>query len=278
VGEYDGDYKYLKDRLNFTIGSLGELTHNLEDKINESLQEIQKKDKLLAQQSKMAAMGEMVGSIAHQWRQPLNALAGSIQLIELDYEDELVSDEYISTFIKDNMKLVNFMSNTINDFRNFFRIDKIKQTFDIQKSIESTLSLISAQLEEKNISITITSAEKYEISNLESEFKQVVLNIINNAKDEFNKDNLDNAINIRINKIDNAINIQIEDNAGGIPEDIISRIFEPYYTTKEQGDGTGLGLYMSKMIIETNMSGKLTAYNNESGAVFEISLIIEDDN
>jgi len=277
-GAYDGDYKYLKDRLNFTIGSLGEFTNNLEDKVNESLKEIQKKDKLLAQQSKLAAMGEMVGSIAHQWRQPLNALAGRIQLIELDYEDELVSNEYISTFIKENMELVNFMSNTINDFRNFFKIDKIKHIFDIKKSIESTLSLVSAQLNEKNISITINSPERHEIFNLESEFKQVVLNIINNAKDEFDKDKLDNTIDIRINKIDNNINIEIADNAGGIPEDIVSRIFEPYYTTKDQGDGTGLGLYMSKMIIETNMSGKLTAHNNEKGAVFEILLIVDEDN
>jgi len=273
IGEYDGEYKYLKNRLNYTIGSLGKLTNHLEDKINESLNEIQKKDKQLAQQSKLVAMGEMVGSIAHQWRQPLNALAGNVQLIELDYEDELVNDAYIKTFIDENMKLINFMSNTINDFRDFFKIDKTKQQFNLRTSIESTISLISAQIKQKNINIEMDVEDEYNIVNFESEFKQVVLNIITNAKDEFREENLDNIITISIKKIDANIYIQFIDNAGGIPEDIISRIFEPYYTTKDQGDGTGLGLYMSKMIIETNMNGQLSVYNNEKGATFEISLI-----
>ena len=160
------------------------------------------------------------------------------------------------------------MSKTIDDFRSFFRVNKDKIDFKIKESIESVISMQSALLKNNNIILNI-SGEEFEYNGLESEFQQVILNIINNAKDILVEKNITNPIiNIRIEDK----KIKIEDNAGGVPKDIIDRIFEPYFTTKEQGKGTGIGLYMSKMIIEDNMSAKLTVKNIKNGAQFIIDL------
>ena len=274
----DGDFLVLKESLNDTIGKLDDLTNNLNTKVTNAVKENQKKDQLLAQQSKLAAMGEMVGSIAHQWRQPLNAIGGSIQMVDLDYEDNLINEKYIEDFIQHNMKLINYMSKTIDDFRDFFRVDKTKGNFSIKNVVESTISLIDSQFKCNNINIDIKEKHNIILNGYKSEFQQVILNIINNAKDEFiEKKQTNGDITIEILNDNNIIYIKISDNAGGISEKIINRIFEPYYTTKEQGKGIGLGLYMSKMIIEENMDGKLNVYNSDVGAVFEIVFEVNSD-
>jgi signal transduction histidine kinase len=158
------------------------------------------------------------------------------------------------------------MSKTIDDFRNFFRVDKIKHKFWVKKSIENTLSLLNAQLVSHNIQTSL-HGEDFEINGIESEFQQVVLNIISNAKDAIVLNHKE------YGKIDIALKnkqIIISDNAGGIPKEVIQRVFEPYFTTKEQGMGTGVGLYMSKIIIEQNMGGRLHVTNTKEGAQFII--------
>ncbi|NQY94968.1 MAG: PAS domain S-box protein [Campylobacteraceae bacterium] len=246
---------------------------SLETKVSKAIESSTKKDKILAQQSKLAAMGEMVGSIAHQWRQPLNALAMRIQFLEDDYEDNIIDMPYIQEYAEENMKLVNFMSKTIDDFRNFFRVDKIKKKFCLVETLKAALNLISTQLEDHNIKIDILGNDNCDIFGFESEFQQVVINIINNAKDVFiEKEQNDAEITINVTKEEKNAVVTILDNAGGIPSDVISRIFEPYFTTKEQGKGTGLGLYMSKMIIEDNMQGSLKVHNTRAGAIFTIKL------
>ena len=252
---------------------LEELNFSLEKKINEAVVAHSKKDKVIAQQSKLAAMGEMVGSIAHQWRQPLNALAMRIQFLEDDFVDGIIDAPYIEEHSIENMKLVNFMSKTIDDFRNFFRIDKIKKEFCIVKALGSVLNLISSQLESHNIEIKITGDKNCRVFGFESELQQVIMNIINNSKDVFIEKKQNNGrITIIVQKDNNHVLIILTDNAGGIPKDVISRVFEPYFTTKEEGKGTGLGLYMSKMIIEDNMNGTLIVENTDAGASFKLRL------
>lgn len=254
-----------------------ELNKTLSDRVDIAVVENQKKDQLLLQQSKLAAMGEMIGAIAHQWRQPLNTLAIKIQFIEDDYEDELIDQEYLEQFSKESMELVNFMSKTIDDFRNFFTIDKVKGLFNVKTKINETSNMLRAQLENYDIKLEI-KGEGFQVLGYASEFQQVVLNIINNAKDELvEKERNDGIIIVEIEANEEEGYIRIQDNAGGIPQDIIDRVFEPYFTTKEQGKGTGLGLYMSKMIIEENMHGKLSIQNIDEGAQFTINVKVENE-
>jgi len=245
------------------------ITATLEEKISEAIKENTKQLQLLQQQTKMAQMGEMIGAIAHQWRQPLNTLSTSIQNLKYDYQDGYLNDEvFIKAFINKQKDTIKFMSTTIDDFRNFFRVDKAKKNFQIKEATQSVITMLSSQIYQNNIKLNI-EADELEYYGLESEYQQVILNIINNAKDALVENNIkDPTINIIIKN--NTISIQ--DNAGGIPKDILERIFEPYYTTKEQGKGTGMGLYMSKMIIEDNMGAKLSVSNSSHGAVFKIVL------
>jgi signal transduction histidine kinase len=240
---------------------------SLQEKLNKQANEIIQKDKILQEQAKLAAMGEMVGSIAHQWRQPLNSLNINIENLDDDYAEGLVDAEFIDKFIAKQTQTIQFMSRTIDDFRNFFRVEKVKKVFSIKDAIESVLSIQNAQLKNYNISVEL-SGQDFKLDAIESEFKQTILNIISNSKDAIIKNQVEHGeIKIAIHND----NIYISDNAGGIPEEILERIFEPYFTTKEQGEGTGIGLYMSKMIIEKNIGGTLEAKNIENGALLKIT-------
>jgi PAS domain S-box-containing protein len=241
-------------------------------KIEEAVLENQKKDKLLLQQSKLAAMGEMIGAIAHQWRQPLNTIAIKLQFIEDDYEDGLLDKEYLAKYSKESMELVTFMSKTIDDFRNFFSIDKTKTVFDIKNKIIETANILLIQFKNHNVELEI-QGDSFTCLGHANEFQQVILNLLNNAKDALSENKTKNPkIIIKLESDAKNGYIKISDNGGGISKDILERIFEPYFTTKEEGKGTGIGLYMSKMIIEGNMKGTLYATNDSDGAIFTIKL------
>lgn len=257
------------------------LNISLEKKVQEELDKRRKNEQLLIQQSKLAAMGEMIGAIAHQWRQPLNNLGFIVQDIEDAYEYGELDSSYIKNSVQLSMEQVQFMSRTIDDFRNFFRPSEGRVTFNAVNAIKEVIRLISPQIEHNFITIELDcySCESLSFMGYHTEFMQVIVNLINNAKDailERKKQNL--AINyngeILISTYEKAdtINISIADNGGGIPETIIDRIFEPYFTTKEEGKGTGIGLYMSKVIIENNMNGKIYVENVDDGAMFNITL------
>lgn len=252
---------YLTD-----ITPLKELNDQLEKKVAKGIDDLRDKEKLLTEQSKLASMGEMIGAIAHQWRQPLNELSINIQNLDDDYEDGVIDEEFVEEFIKDNTEVINFMSNTIDDFRNFFRIDKTKEFFSVKDAINQTLSIQGAQLKSHSVEVTC-SGDDFNVNGYKSEFQQVILNIVNNAKDALVSKNIKDA-KIEISLVDNKI--YIKDNAGGVPDNVIDRIFEPYFTTKEQGKGTGMGLYMSSMIIRDNMNGTLEVKNIDDGAIFTI--------
>jgi len=256
-------------KVHFTVSSS---VDEIKGKISDEIDKNRQKDEVLAQQSKLAAMGEMMGNIAHQWRQPLNAIAANIQMTDMDYEDGLVDEEYFQTFIKENMVLINFMSNTINDFRDFFKSDKQRAKFRILEAIKKPINILKPQLKELDIKISL-EGDDFTIISLQSEFQQVILNIISNAKDALESNNIANGyIKVRTEVFDATGVIIIEDNAKGIPEDVIKRIFEPYYTTKEQGKGTGIGLYISNEIIRKHMKSKINVSNTSEGARFEIKL------
>jgi len=292
----------LEERVKARTAELASLNKNLEKRVSTEIETRRKQEQLMIQQSKMAAMGEMVSSIAHQWRQPLNGLGLLVQDIQDSYEYKELNQKYIDDTVEKSMGLIQFMSSTIDDFRNFFKPSKEKSLFSVDIAIQEVLTLLSSQLIHHEIKVQ-TFCDKTEIKNNEldkntccedkesiisgypNEFKQVLVNIVNNAREAITEKKLKepdtdkrltNKIAIKCLRSKEAVVINIKDNAGGIPEKILDRIFEPYFTTKEEGKGTGIGLYMSKVIIEQNMGGSLTVENGKEGAVFTISLKKED--
>jgi len=230
--------------------------------------------KVMMHQSKLALMGEMISAIAHQWRQPLNALGITVQDMKGAWKYGEVNEKYIEDTVCESMKYINQMSKTIDDFRSFFKAGKEKSNFCPRDEIAKVLEILSAQLSTDEITVNIGERlEECSIFGYPDEFRQVIINLINNAKDalvETRKS--DRVIDISFDSIDGKKVISVSDNAGGIDDSIIFRIFEPYFTTKEQGKGTGIGLYMSKNIIEHSMHGKIEASNSAQGAVFKIIL------
>ncbi len=244
------------------------LKQQIKEKIKENTMQLE----TLQQQEKLASMGEMIGSIAHQWRQPLNAISISIQNLDDDYEDGLVNKKFIDEFIDKNYKIIKFMSKTIDDFRNFYRVKKDKEIFSIKEAINNAIFIQSAQLKNYNIKLLLNEKD-FKINGYKNEFQHAILNIINNAKDAILEKEIKNGT-IKIT-IKNRF-IFIENNAGGIDADVIQRIFEPYFTTKEQEKGTGMGLYISKMIIEDNLNGMVCAKNIKGGTRFIIGFKDEE--
>ncbi len=237
------------------------------------LTQIKHKDQLLIQQSRQAAMGEMIGHIAHQWRQPLNALGLVLQNIHFTYLLDDLSDEFMEKSAEKGKMLTSSMSKTIDDFRDFFKPNKIKEHFKIADIINSAIGLVEGSFKNSNIEIKTNLDEHIEFVGYPSEFSQVVLNILSNAKDALLEHKTEGRYVEVISYLEGtSLFVTISDNAGGIPSDVIQKVFNPYFTTKEEGKGTGIGLYMSKTIVENNMAGKLSVQNSDNGAVFTIVL------
>jgi signal transduction histidine kinase/ABC-type nitrate/sulfonate/bicarbonate transport system substrate-binding protein len=241
----------------------------LEAEVEKQLEELRKKDVALINQNKLASMGEMVGSIAHQWKQPLNVLSMNIEMLIDDYDDGLVDEEFINKFRDDNIDVIRFMVTTIDDFRNFFRVEKEKQKFDVKDAITKISEMQRVYLKKRDVDLIITGESFYTFG-FKTEFQQVILNLINNAKDEMVEKEMHNG-KIEVEILKDGF-VRVRDNAGGIPAEIIDQIFNPYFTTKEEGKGTGIGLHMSRTIIEEHLDGKLSVRNVESGAEFQIEL------
>ena len=252
--------------------TLTEYNKNLEHKIQEELILRKNQEKILEEQSRSAAMGEMMDAVAHQWKQPLNALSMYGELLSSDYKEGAVDEAYLNDMLLGVNTQIEHMTTTLNEFRNFFRPNKEVIEIDLEKSIASVLLLLKDELLKHAINVEIDLEKKITLNIVENEFKQVILNIINNAKDAFiEKDIAERKIKISALCSDDFIEISICDNAGGIPKTIINSIFKPNITTKAKGKGTGIGLYMSARIIEKS-HGSIYAYNSASGACFSIEL------
>jgi len=241
--------------------------------------EEKRKDELMIVQSRHAAMGEMIGMIAHQWRQPLSIISMGANNILLDIALEKFQQNTVETFAEDVLKHTKHLSKTIDDFRNFFKPDKALSKVKIPALINETYEMLSDNLENHQIAFKTTFYTDVEIDSYPREVMQVFVNIINNAKDALLENHTkDPLIQVDVYEDANHIMIDISDNGSGIPEDIIKHIFDPYFTTKNDKNGTGLGLYMSKTIIENHLQGKLKVSNKNAGACFTIRLPREQKN
>ncbi len=254
-----------------TIGTIQDITKEVYLK-----QELQDKEELMIAQSRHAAMGEMISMIAHQWRQPISVVAMGANNILADIELDSVNNDSLKENLKDIISQTEYLSQTIDDFKNFFKPNKQKDLVTVKSIFNETFKVIGKMLENNNITIEQEYKSQNEIYTYSKELLQVFINIIKNAKEALIEKREKDRI-IRINEFmdKDQIIIQISDNAGGINEDIINKIFDPYFTTKDEL-GTGLGLYMSKIIIEKHLNGQLQVSNKDDGACFEIRFSTKD--
>ena len=243
------------------------------EELNRLRKEIAKQQDIMIEQQKLAAMGEMIGNIAHQWRQPLNALGLVLQNIKKAYERGRLDDAYIEKSINKGKMLTSKMSTTIDDFRNLIKAKKLKESFYIRHIIDDVIEIVQASFKNHNIELQIDCKENLKTLSYPNELFQVLINIVNNAKDAFVSRDKIGYVSLRCYDKNSNIFIEILDNAGGISLENPNKIFEPYFTTKD--DGTGIGLYMSKIIIEKDMNGTLCVQNKNDGALFTISIPIE---
>lgn len=228
---------------------------------------------IMCHQSRLAAMGEMIDSIAHQWRQPLNGLGIIVQGLRHISNNQEVNKDLLSEIEVEIMEKVNYMSQTIDDFSNFFRISKQKESFDLLKNINDAIRLIDVQLKLNNINveINIKNNTNLDILGFPNEFRQVIMNMVHNAMMAIIiKKEKKGYILININSLENETMVSILDNGGGIKKQYLEKIFDPYFTTREKG--SGIGLYMSKVIIEHHMKGRLTVKNCNKGTKFTMIL------
>ena len=258
--------------------ALTELNQTLEERVKEEVEKNREKDRFLFQQSRLASMGEMIANIAHQWRQPLSEL--NITLYKLnklyqrqgDSRDIEFEDNYLHA-----KKIIAKMSDTIEDFRHFFSPDRESERFLLSSVAQEAMDIMKGTLEKNEIIVTLDIVQDSYIKGYFNEFSQVLINLINNSIDAFLYNKLKNRliyIEIDTTSLGDAI-IKVCDSAGGIDESILDKIFEPYFTTKHASVGTGLGLYMSEMIIKNSMKGSIVAQNSDNGVCFTISIPIE---
>lgn len=260
-------------RLEKSEASLKELNHTLEDRVNEEIKGRMENEQILMHQSRLASMGEMIGNIAHQWRQPLSELGATLMNLQILWEKQKLTTAIFEDRIQRSEGLIAYMSKTIDDFRNFFASETKKEHYRVSEAIHKSLELIESALKNHHIKLILALENNCEVEGYPSQFAQVMLNIISNAKDTLLERSIsDPTIWISLTCKEGKTLICIADNGGGIALEPIEKIFEPYVSTKHAKSGTGIGLYMSKTIIEKNANGILRAYNSDKGAVFEIIL------
>jgi signal transduction histidine kinase len=251
----------LEDTVNEKTKQLQLLNENLEKRIQQEVQSSRKKDLIMFQQARLASLGEMIANIAHQWRQPLGSIMVIIQGFALKSSRAKLNNEYVQQKANDAMMLANNMSQTLEDFQNFFKPNKTKTAFSIKMCLEDSLKLCKYFIEEENIQVDIDIKNDLELYGFYNELSQVILNIISNSKDALMQKTSTKLIQIRVKRVKNQAKIYIYDNGGGINKEVLPKIFEPYYTTKYKSNGTGIGLYMSKQIIEKQMQGSIVCKN-----------------
>jgi len=233
--------------------------------------EFDKKDKIIEQQSRLAAMGEMIDAVAHQWKQPLNAISMMIDMLKDDFQDDCVDDDYINDLDETIHLQIDHMVTTLNEFRNFLRPSTKNEDFYINTIIQNVQILMKDELIAQNLHINLDIDPEIKLFGNKNEFKHLFINLINNSIDAFNEKNIQSReVTIRCYEENNNIYIEIEDNAGGIPKNIINHIFKPNITTKPEGKGTGIGLYMTSQIVKKN-NGSINVHNTDDGVFFTIT-------
>jgi signal transduction histidine kinase len=251
------------------MAEIGQFNAELEQRVADEVARNREKDHVMIQQSRLAVMGEMINNIAHQWRQPLNALGLVLGNLKDAQRFNELTPAYLENQCTEGWRYIENMSHTINDFRNFFSPSKSPEIFSLRDAIQQASTLVYASLKAHKIELDIDAPTDINITGFANEYAQVLLNLITNAKEAIlARGDEGGTIVVQLREIDNSAQVIVIDNGGGIDEDIISRLFEPYFSTKE--GGTGIGLYMSKMIIENSMKGQISVRNIPDGVEFRI--------
>jgi two-component system, NtrC family, C4-dicarboxylate transport sensor histidine kinase DctB len=261
----------LEQKVKQQTKELRELNETLEQKVQEEIKKNEEKQKLLFLQSRMASLGQMLANIAHQWRQPLTEL--TLTLFNMKKSSQ--TKEKFGTYYDESLTIINSMSKTIDNFSNFFNPHKQKEHFCIKKAIEEALTITKKMLDKNNIYISV-KLEQIDSFGISNELSQVIINLLQNSVEAFNKEQKKKNITISLSKEKNIAIIKFTDNAGGIDNAILENVFDPYFTTKHQAHGTGLGLFMSKMIIEKSLNGEITLNNHLDGILYTITLPLEN--
>lgn len=263
LDEFDNIFEFIAIRYDIT---------------NEVLlqQKLEEKQKIIFLQSRMASLGQMLGNIAHQWRQPLTELNLSLFNLKKAFENQ--NKKEFESFYSNSKDLILGMSDTIEDFTNFFAPQKQKERFLINIAINEALKILSRVIEDEKIAITFDITKGLEIFGIKNEFTQVLVNLIQNSKDAFNQHKiLDKKILLKSYKDKDFIFFELIDNALGIPQEIVDNIYEPYFTTKHQSSGTGLGLFIAKIIIENSFEGEILYEQTTNGSRFTLKFPNEVD-
>lgn len=265
--------KDLEKKVQIQTSQLLELNQTLELRVQEEIAKNEEKQKIMFWQSRLASLGQMLANVAHQWRQPLTQLNLNIyNMKKASLKDD--KDEVLD-FYNESKNVIQNMSTTIDDFTNFFKPEKEKKYFDLAQSIQEVKSILEKSMVKEQISIELY-CENITLLGIPNELSQVIINLIQNAKDAFTENNIiDKKITITTKKVGQFAFIEIQDNAGGIEAEIIDKVFEPYFTTKHSSSGTGLGLFMSKMICEQGFNGTINLTNNKNGILITIKIPLE---
>lgn len=266
-------YNLVQGMLQQQRAELELVNKNQEERIAAAVAELRRKDEVLIRQNRFAAMGEMITNIAHQWRQPLNNIGLIVQNLNLGYLSGTLSPEQFQKDVDNAMATIERMSLKIDDLRNFFLKDTVKRAFHVDKVIAQTIGLLDASIQHARIRMDVRAEAGVTLVGYKNEYARAVLNIVNNARDVLQERGVEEpCIAIRIFRESDCCVVTVHDNGGGIDEAIIPRIFDPYFTTKGPHKGTGIGLYLSKVIIENSMGGSLSARNIDGGAEFRIAV------
>jgi two-component system sensor histidine kinase EvgS len=252
-----------------------ELNETLEERIEEALEKNREQELFMLQQDRLAKMGELIAMIAHQWRQPLNNLSLLIQLLVSKYKKGKLDDEAMNYFQKNSLKQIRQMSDTIDDFRNFYKRETEEEEFCVNDTIEELIQMTKMSFAAENIAVVFDADGTYYYTGHSNELAHALLNIMHNAKEAFaERDGSIEEKEIRLNlsHSEEGILLEVCDNAGGIPEEIIDKVFDPYFSTKSEKNGTGLGLYMTRVMIVEHMGSSITVRNTPEGACFTITL------
>ncbi|WP_294966978.1 HAMP domain-containing sensor histidine kinase [Sulfurimonas sp.] len=267
----DGVIKRYKEEVKQKKEKLQMLNKTLAHKVKDGIEEATRKDKAILIQSRLARMGSMISMIAHQWRQPLTELSGILMELETATKFKKINEEHIFKSIRKSDKMIEYMSSTIDDFRNFYKPDKKKEDFFALDSCIKAINLAKASLKDSSIDLILFVNTDKVIHGYPTEYAQVILNLISNARDVLVEKRVHKPkIHILIDVQEDKSIVEIKDNAGGIKNEDFDLIFDPYFSTKDSSKGTGLGLYISKLIIEKNMKGELNVHNDNNGAVFTV--------
>jgi two-component system C4-dicarboxylate transport sensor histidine kinase DctB len=258
-----------------SVERLRELNIALENQVVEAKSKHEITEKMMITQSRMAIMGEMIGMIAHQWRQPITVIGMITNNTILTVEFDTLNTQQLLEDLNVIDKQIHYLSTTIDDFRNFFRPNKLPQSITLREISNDLLTMLGKNYKHFGINLTFEGELDIPFVTYKNELLQVFLNILTNSKDAFEERlSLEPFINFNVSQKGESIIFSIQDNAGGIPEQIIDKIFDPYFSTKEEKNGTGLGLYMSAIIIEKHLYGSIDVSSNSNGALFTLSLPI----